>query len=104
MSCREAACNAVASTVAAHEGKLTLRSCCCVIAPNGPKDAGPRYNNRVAEKRNRAGQSSPAFQFDAGRRPAMHPSIHAKTKPEKPAYIMASTGETVSYKELDGRS
>ncbi|MGB6085545.1 AMP-binding protein [Parvibaculum sp.] len=34
----------------------------------------------------------------------MHPSIHAKTNPEKPAYIMASTGETVSYKELDERS
>src|SRR5690606_19840027 len=104
MSCREAACNAVASTVAAHEDKLTLTSSCCVFAPNGPKNPGPRYNNGLAEKRNPAGQSIPAFQFDAGRRPAMHPSIHAKTNPEKPAYIMASTGETVSYKELDERS
>src|SRR5690606_21661676 len=41
---------------------------------------------------------------DAGKRSAMHPSIHAKTNPEKPAYIMASTGETVNYKELDERS
>lgn len=34
----------------------------------------------------------------------MHPSIHAVTHPDKPAYIMAATGETVTYKELDDRS
>src|SRR5260221_805779 len=34
----------------------------------------------------------------------MHPSIHAKTQPDKPAYIMASSGETVTYAELDARS
>ena len=34
----------------------------------------------------------------------MHPSTHAQTNPDKPAYIMAATGETVSYKELDERS
>ncbi|MDO9125461.1 MAG: AMP-binding protein, partial [Parvibaculum sp.] len=34
----------------------------------------------------------------------MHPSIHAQTTPDKPAYIMAATGETVTYKELDERS
>lgn len=34
----------------------------------------------------------------------MHPSIHAKTTPDKAAYIMAATGETVTYKELDERS
>jgi long-chain acyl-CoA synthetase len=34
----------------------------------------------------------------------MHPHIHAKTNPDKPAYIMASTGETVTYGELDARS
>jgi len=34
----------------------------------------------------------------------MHPSIHAKTQPDKPAYIMAGTGETVTYRELDERS
>ena len=34
----------------------------------------------------------------------MHPSAHAKTTPDKPAYIMAATGETVTYKELDERS
>ena len=34
----------------------------------------------------------------------MHPSVHAKTTPDKPAYIMAATGETVTYKELDERS
>ena len=34
----------------------------------------------------------------------MHPYIHAKTHPDKPAYIMASSGETVTYGELDARS
>jgi long-chain acyl-CoA synthetase len=34
----------------------------------------------------------------------MHPHIHAKTNPDKPAYIMGSTGETVTYGELDARS
>ena len=31
----------------------------------------------------------------------MHPGIHAKNTPNKPAYIMASTGEAVSYQQLD---
>ena len=34
----------------------------------------------------------------------MHPATHAKTNPDRPAYIMASTGETVTYRELDERS
>jgi long-chain acyl-CoA synthetase len=34
----------------------------------------------------------------------MHPSIHARTSPDKPAYIMAGSGETVTYGELDARS
>ncbi|HEY1427429.1 MAG TPA: acyl-CoA synthetase [Caulobacteraceae bacterium] len=34
----------------------------------------------------------------------MHPYIHAKTNPDKPAYIMGSSGETVTYGELDARS
>jgi long-chain acyl-CoA synthetase len=34
----------------------------------------------------------------------MHPEIHAKTHPDKPAYIMAYSGETVTYGELDARS
>src|SRR5580704_4800900 len=34
----------------------------------------------------------------------MHPHIHAKTNPDKPAYIMGSTGEAVTYGELDARS
>jgi acyl-CoA synthetase (AMP-forming)/AMP-acid ligase II len=34
----------------------------------------------------------------------MHPSIHAKNHPDKPAIIMATTGETVTYAELDKRS
>ncbi|MBO6635193.1 AMP-binding protein [Parvibaculum sp.] len=34
----------------------------------------------------------------------MHPSAHAKTTPDKPAYIMAATGESVTYRELEERS
>ena len=34
----------------------------------------------------------------------MHPSIHAETQPDKPAVIMAATGETVSFAELDANS
>lgn len=34
----------------------------------------------------------------------MHPSHFAKTTPEKPAYIMAGSGELITYKQLDERS
>jgi len=34
----------------------------------------------------------------------MHPSVHAQTNPDKPAIIMAASGETISYGELDRRS
>ena len=34
----------------------------------------------------------------------MHPHIHAKENPDKPAFIMASSGEVVTYKQLDERS
>lgn len=34
----------------------------------------------------------------------MHPSIHARSNPGKPAVIMAASGETISYAELDRRS
>ena len=34
----------------------------------------------------------------------MHPFHHAQTTPDKPAYIMADTGETVTYRQLDDRS
>jgi long-chain acyl-CoA synthetase len=34
----------------------------------------------------------------------MYPGAHAKTRPNHPAFIMASTGETVTYGELDARS
>jgi long-chain acyl-CoA synthetase len=34
----------------------------------------------------------------------MHPAQHAKTHPDKAAYIMAYSGETVTYAELDARS
>ena len=34
----------------------------------------------------------------------MHPARHAETQPDKPALIVAETGETVSYAELNARS
>ena len=34
----------------------------------------------------------------------MHPYIHAKNTPNKPAYIMANTGEEISYKQLNDLS
>jgi long-chain acyl-CoA synthetase len=34
----------------------------------------------------------------------MYTGMHAQQRPDKPAFIMASTGETVSYAELDARS
>jgi long-chain acyl-CoA synthetase len=34
----------------------------------------------------------------------MHPSVHAASSPDKPAVIVAETGETVSYAELDTAS
>ncbi|MBS0517078.1 MAG: AMP-binding protein [Proteobacteria bacterium] len=34
----------------------------------------------------------------------MHPYIHAQKHPDKPAYVMAATGETVTYRQLDDQS
>ena len=34
----------------------------------------------------------------------MHPGVHAATDPDKVAYIMAGTGETVTYRKLDAAS
>lgn len=34
----------------------------------------------------------------------MHPTHHARTHPDKPAYLMAGSGETVTYRQLDERS
>lgn len=34
----------------------------------------------------------------------LHPCHHAKTQPDKPAYIMAGSGETVSFAQLEARS
>jgi len=33
-----------------------------------------------------------------------HPTVHAAANPQKPAVIMAGSGETISYKQLDERS
>ncbi|MGA0795642.1 MAG: AMP-binding protein, partial [Quisquiliibacterium sp.] len=34
----------------------------------------------------------------------MHPSIHAQSTPDKPALIMAGSGEMLTYRELEDRS
>ncbi len=34
----------------------------------------------------------------------MHPSVYAATSPDKPAYVMAGSGETVTYGELEAQS
>jgi long-chain acyl-CoA synthetase len=34
----------------------------------------------------------------------MHPGIHAQTTPDKPAYVMAGSGETVTYRQLEDAS
>ncbi|HQR90136.1 MAG TPA: AMP-binding protein, partial [Caulobacter sp.] len=34
----------------------------------------------------------------------MHPYLHAQTQGQKAAYIMAGSGETVTYAQLDARS
>ncbi len=34
----------------------------------------------------------------------MHPVVHASEMPDKPAIVMARTGETISYRELEARS
>lgn len=34
----------------------------------------------------------------------MYTGHHARLRPLQPAFIMAATGETVSYRELDARS
>ncbi len=34
----------------------------------------------------------------------MHPGAHAEKTPDKPAYVMARSGHTVTYRELDEKS
>ncbi len=34
----------------------------------------------------------------------MYPAVHARTTPDKPAYIMAASGEVVTYRQLDDAS
>ena len=34
----------------------------------------------------------------------MYPGVHAKNNPDKPAYIMAGTGEAVTYGQLNDQS
>src|SRR5512140_3484174 len=34
----------------------------------------------------------------------MYPAAHARTTPDKPAYIMAGSGEVVTYRQLNDRS
>src|SRR5215472_234033 len=47
---------------------------------------------------------SPKFGRTAIPRYPLHPSIHAQKLPDKPAVVMAATGETLTYRQLDDRS
>src|SRR3546814_6375608 len=38
------------------------------------------------------------------RRCPMHPSVHARAHPDKPAVIVAETGETIDYGAMDAAS
>ena len=40
----------------------------------------------------------------AADQPLLHPMRHARETPDKPAYVMAATGETVTYAQLDARA
>ncbi len=41
---------------------------------------------------------------DDGNAPVRHPGVHAAATPEKPAYIMAGSGQVVTYRELNDAS
>jgi acyl-CoA synthetase (AMP-forming)/AMP-acid ligase II len=41
---------------------------------------------------------------DDGNAPVRHPGVHADAPPEKPAYIMASSGQVVTYRQLNDAS
>ena len=34
----------------------------------------------------------------------MHPATHVQNTPDKPAIVMAATGETLTYRQLEDRS
>ena len=34
----------------------------------------------------------------------MHPATHAQTHPDRAAYVMAGSGETVTYRQLNDRA
>src|ERR1044072_776796 len=34
----------------------------------------------------------------------MHPYLHARSHPDKPPIVIAATGETITYRQLDERS
>ncbi len=37
-------------------------------------------------------------------RKRMYPGLHATTRPDQPAVVMARSGETITYRELEARS
>ena len=58
-----------------------------------------REHGRASARRRKAGR-----QPDVTREVPMYPGQHAESFPDKPAYIMADSGETVTYRQLDERS
>jgi non-ribosomal peptide synthetase component F len=53
---------------------------------------GHRYERPFTGRRADPGEAS------------LHPSVHARVHPDKPAYVMAGSGETVTYGQLEERS
>ena len=61
---------------------------------------GPLRQSRIAEQTAPLASALSVGSYAA----AMHPYHHARTHPDKPAYIMAGSGETVTYRQLDEQS
>ena len=78
-------------------------------ARDGGRRGRPRHGSQDLGPLPRDGRAPPVAPAPFARRrligkAAMHPFHHAAADPHKPAYIMAETGEIITYGELDARS
>ena len=69
-----------------------------------PDDDGPAARRLRAKPMGGTGSTLASARAVRSYAPPMHPSIHARNNPDKPAYIMAGSGETVTYRQLDEQS
>jgi long-chain acyl-CoA synthetase len=65
----------------------------------GDSERPPR-RRQIGDRRARHARGLPIHRGD----PVLHPYAHARTTPDKPALILAGSGQVVSYRELDDRS